>query len=84
MSSKSKLSQESAELLQQTMGAVYERCCQIAFADELAAKLDALPVGAVLDVSVEDLKGLKSQEIQLLMQVYDAILRSANDSSEMG
>lgn len=73
MSSKSQLSQESVELLQQMMAAVYERCCQIAFSGELAAKMDALPVGAVLDVSVEDLKGLKDQEIKTLLGIHDTI-----------
>lgn len=73
MSSKSQLSQESVELLQQMMAAVYERCCQIAFSGELAAKMDALPVGAVLDVRIADLRGLKDQEIKTLLGIHDAI-----------
>ncbi len=65
---------ESEQMLNDMASALYERCCQIAFAGELAAKMDALPVGAVLDVTVEDLRKLGNGEISVLLNARDHLV----------
>lgn len=68
---------ESVQMLNDMASSLYDRCCQIAFAGELAAKMDALPVGAVIDVTVEDLRKLKDREIAVLLSARDGLIEAS-------